>query len=101
MSVGCVTHDVDIFETGAAIQPDVAQILPKKAESFAEKKDGDERQHDNGDEGVAAEKCLNKIVRPPTANGLRSDHWGRSDNFSHPLIMAPWQRWRQTPKCYV
>ena len=60
MSVGRVAHDVDVFETGATIQPDVTQILPEKSEPFAEKKDGDERQNDNGDERVATEKALMK-----------------------------------------
>ncbi len=100
MSVGRFAHDVDVFETGAAIQPDVAQILPEKPETFAEKKDGDERQNDNGDERVAAEKGLDEIVGAPAANRYRGDDRGRGDDFSHPSIMAPWQRWRQMPKCY-
>src|SRR6476469_9017795 len=89
------------FEAGAAIQPDVVQILPEKPETLAEKKDGDERQHDNGDDRVAAEKGLDEIVGAPAANRYRGDYWGRGDDLSHPLIMASWQRWRQMPKCYI
>ena len=100
MSVSRVAHDVDVFETGATIQPDVAQILPEKPETFAEKKDGDEPENDNGNEGVAPEKRLDEVVGAPAANGQRSDYRRRGDNFSHPPIMAPWRRWRQMPKCY-
>jgi hypothetical protein len=89
VSVGRVAHDVDVFETGVAVQPDVTQILPEKSEPFAEKKDGDERQHDNGDERVAAEKGLDEIVGAPAANRYRGDYWARGDNFNHPSIMAP------------
>jgi hypothetical protein len=92
VSVSRVAHDVDVFETGAAIQPDVAQILPEKPETFAEKKDGDERQDDNGDERAAPKKRLNEIVGTPATNRQRSDYRRRGDNFSHPPIMAPWQR---------
>src|SRR5437016_8642795 len=101
MGVGGVTHDIDVFEPGAAIQPDVTQILPEKPETFAEKKDGDEPENDNGDERVAAEKGLDEIVGAPAANRYRGDYRRRGDDFSHPSIMAPWQRWRQMPKCYV
>jgi hypothetical protein len=100
VSIGRVTHDIDVFETGVAIQPNIAQILPEKPEAFPEKKDGDEREDDNGDERVASKKGLNENVRPPAANGQRSDHWGRSDNFSHPSIMPPLQWLEQIPKCY-
>src|SRR5205814_1072699 len=101
VSVARVAHEVDVFEPGAAIQPDITQILPEKPETFAEKKDGDERQNDNGDERVAPKKGLNEIVGAPAANRYRGDYWGRGDNFSHLSIMARWQRWRQMPKCYV
>jgi hypothetical protein len=100
VSVSRVAHDVDVFETGAAIQPDVAQILPEKPETFAEKKDGDEPQNDNGDERVAPKKGLYEIVGAPAANRYRGDYRRRGDDFSHPSIMAPWQWWRQMPKCY-
>ena len=100
MSVGRVAHDVDVFETGAAIQPDVTQILPEKPETFAEKKDSDEPQNDNGDERVAPKKGLDEIVGAPAANSQRGDYRRRGDNFSHPSIMPPWQRLRQMPKCY-
>jgi hypothetical protein len=101
VSVSRVAHDVDVFETGASIQPDVTQILPEKPEPFAEKKDGDERQNDNGDERVAPKKRLNEIVGAPAANRYRGDYRRRGDNFSHPLIM-PLRQWsRQMPKCYV
>jgi hypothetical protein len=92
VSVSRVAHDVDVFETGTAIQPDVAQILPEKPETFAEKKDGDERQDDNGDERVAPKKGLDEIVGAPAANRYRGDYRGRGDNLSHPLIMASRQR---------
>ena len=68
-----VTHDIDVFETGAAIQPDVAQILSEKPETFAEKKDSDEPENNNSDERVTAKKGLNKIVGAPAANRPRSD----------------------------
>ena len=82
-----VTHDIDVFETGAAIQPDVAQILSEKPETFAEEKDGDEPKNDDGDERVAPKKGFDKIVGTPAANGPRGDYRRRSDNFSHPTIM--------------
>jgi len=100
VSVSRIAHDVDVFETGAAIQPDVAQILPEKPEPFAEKKDGDERENDNGDERVAPKKGLDEIVGAPAANRYRGDYRGRGDDSSHPSIMASWQRLRQMPKCY-
>src|SRR5207237_8715043 len=96
-----VTHDIDVFEAGAAIQPDVAQILSEKPETFAEKKDSDEPENNNGDERVTPEKGLNKIVGTPAANSQRRDDRRRRDKFSHLLIMTPWQRRRQIPKCYV
>jgi len=71
VGVGRVAHDVDVFETGAAIQPDVAQILPEKPEALTEKKDRDERQNDDGDERVAPEKGLNEMVGTPAPDGQR------------------------------
>jgi hypothetical protein len=101
VGIGGVTHDIDVFEAGVAIQPDVAQILSEKSETFAEKKDSDEPENNNGDERVTPEEGLDEIVGTPAANRQGGGHWRRGDNFSHSSIMPPWQWWRQMPKCYV
>src|SRR5256714_14409391 len=53
------TNDIDVFETGLPVEPQVRQVLPEEPESFPEKEDRDQGEDDNGDERVPAEECLN------------------------------------------
>ena len=100
MSVGRVPHNIDVFETGPTIKADVGQILPEKSETFAEKKDCDEPENNNGDERVAPKKALDEIVCAPAASRQRDCHRRWGGNFSHPSIMPLQQGYRQIPKCY-
>jgi hypothetical protein len=79
-----------------AIQPDVTQILPEKPEPFAEKKDGDERQNDNGDERVAAEKGLDEIVGAPAANVIGATIGGAATTSA---ILQSWRLGNGGGKC--
>ena len=62
MRIGLLPHNVDVFESSLAIESDIGQVLSEKSEAFAEKKNGDEREDDDGDESVAAEEKLDRLV---------------------------------------
>ena len=49
-------NDVDVFETGLPIKPQVREVLSEEPEAFAEKENRDQGEDDDGDEGVAAEE---------------------------------------------
>jgi hypothetical protein len=57
-----VPNDVDVFETGLTIEPQVRQVLAEESEAFAEKKDRDQRQHDDRDERVPTEEKLDALL---------------------------------------
>ena len=78
-------NDIDIFETGLAIEPKVGQVLPEESETFAEKENGDQREHDDGDERVAAEERLDALLdgrlRAARCRSRRNESAGIGDAF--------------------
>jgi hypothetical protein len=57
------THDVDVFESGAAIETNVLQVLLKETVALAKEEDRDESKDNNCDGCVAAKKRLDRLVR--------------------------------------
>jgi hypothetical protein len=56
-----VTHDIDVFEAGTAIQPDFAQILSEKPDTFAEKKDSNELENNIAMRALLPKRALMKL----------------------------------------
>ena len=69
-------NDIDVFETGLPIEAKVGQVLSEESETFAEKKNRDQREDDDGDERVAAEESLialfERRLSPPRWRPSRS-----------------------------
>ena len=60
--LGLGSNDVDVFEAGGAIKPEVAQVFPEKTEAFAEQENRDQGEDDDRDDRVAAEEILNRAL---------------------------------------
>ena len=60
---GLGADDVDVFQAGPAIKPQIGQILAEKSKAFSKKKNRDQRQNDDRDERVTAEKGLDRRFR--------------------------------------
>ena len=55
-------NDVDVFEAGLTVEPQVRQVLPEEAEAFAKKKNRDQREDDDRDERIPAEENLDGLL---------------------------------------
>ena len=49
MRIGLLAHDIDVFQSSLAIEPDVGQVLSEKSEALAEKENRDERENNDGE----------------------------------------------------
>src|SRR5207237_10806921 len=54
--VGLRPNDVHVFEARLPVQPQIREVLPEKTEPLAKEENRNQRQHDDGDERVAAEE---------------------------------------------
>ena len=92
-------NDIDVFEAGLAIEAKVCQVLTKESETFAEKENRDQREHDDGDERVAAEErfdaLLERRLRPPRGGARRNKSAGISDAFHAERTLAETSAARQ------
>src|SRR5436853_7225842 len=64
-------NDVDVFQSRAAIKTEIREILSEKSDALAEKKNRDQREHDNRDQRVASEEGFDQRLarQPPPARG--------------------------------
>ena len=62
MLLGFAADDIDVFQPGPAIKPQVREILPEKSEAFAEKEDRDQRENNDRDQRIAAEECFDRCL---------------------------------------
>jgi hypothetical protein len=56
------TNNVHVFKARCAANAKVAQVFAEKSEAFAAEENRDQREHHNGDDGVAAEEKLNAAL---------------------------------------
>ena len=98
MGLGLATNDVHVFQTGTAIESKIGQVLAKKPEAFAKKKNRDQRQHNDRNQGVAPEESLNRCFGTNTTAArlafLREDRHPRGDCF-HTIDDAKHHRGQQ------
>jgi hypothetical protein len=64
-------HQIDELKAGPTIDPQIVQVLPKKAETLTEEKDGDEGENDDRDHGIAAKESLNEQLGADTSAASR------------------------------
>ena len=62
MALGLRPNDIDIFQTRGSVNPQVVQVFAKESEAFAAEKNRDQREHDDGDDCVAAEEISNALL---------------------------------------
>ena len=78
-------NDIDVFEARLAVEPQVREVLPKKPEAFAEKKNGDQRENDDRDERVPAKErldgLLNRVLGAARFRAARDEDTGVGDTF--------------------
>ena len=73
------TNDVDVFQAHRAVNAQVAQVCAEETKTFTAEKNRDQREHDNGDERVAAKEKLNAAL----------DQSARAARFA--LLSSQWQ----------
>ena len=79
-------NDVDVFEPGLPKESQVREVLAEEPEAFAEKENRDQGEHDDGDEGVAAEEGLDALFDRhlgATRFGSRGNEDARSGDAFH------------------
>jgi len=88
MRLSLGADDVDVFQTGAAIEPKVRQILTEKSKALAKEENCDQRQDNDCDKRIAAEEPFDRRFcgQPMTAGGGvfrqdRSRGRGTGDSF--------------------
>jgi hypothetical protein len=92
-------NDIDVFETGLAIEAKVGQVLTKESETFTKKEYGDQREHDHGDKRVTSKERLDPSLeghlRPPRCSACRNESVEIGDAFHREPTLAETSAARQ------
>ena len=63
MTLGLIPNDVDVFQTGAAIEPKIRQVLAEKSKALAKEENCDQGEDHNRNQRVAAEERFDRRFR--------------------------------------
>ncbi len=101
--LGTPADNIDIFQPGGAVEPQVREILPEEAEPFPEKENGDQREDNHGDQGVPTEVGFDQLLDAPFRNDGTLPRRQQGGDIGNTFHLCQDGRERQGPEgllCY-
>ena len=101
--LGTSADNIDIFQPGGAVEPQIGEILPKEAIAFAEKENCDQREDDDRDQGIAAEVSFDQLLDARSRNDGTLAHRQNGGDVGDAFHLSQHGRKEQRPEgllCY-